>query len=56
MREKPGGAATGPLFAIARKFAEVRPKARAGWSCALSTSASPATSFEVLASSRSVCL
>lgn len=27
MREKPGGAVTGPLFAIARKLAEVKPEA-----------------------------
>ncbi|KAJ6538798.1 hypothetical protein DFH09DRAFT_71247 [Mycena vulgaris] len=29
MREKPGGAVTGPLFAIARKLAELRPEALA---------------------------
>ncbi|KAJ6551081.1 hypothetical protein B0H10DRAFT_2126980, partial [Mycena sp. CBHHK59/15] len=29
MREKPGGAVTGPLLAIKRKLADVRPEARA---------------------------
>ncbi|KAJ6591316.1 hypothetical protein B0H10DRAFT_2091255, partial [Mycena sp. CBHHK59/15] len=43
MREKPGGAVTGPLFAITRKLAEVQPEALADarWlSCVSASSAS----------------